>query len=88
MGDHDCISIVLMTFRRSSSVYFVKSNESRISKGLGFTPLSLLLGWRGIPWGPFYTIGALITNFGGGKDVTEEIMAAIVQSQAQAAGGA
>lgn len=46
---------------------------SSVGKGLGFTLLSLLFGWWGIPWGPIYTIGALITNFSGGRDVTQEV---------------
>jgi ATP-dependent phosphoenolpyruvate carboxykinase len=33
-----------------------------------------LLGWWGIPWGPIYTIAAVVTNIRGGKDVTAEIL--------------
>lgn len=69
-----CISIVVMTFRRSSGVYFIKANENAVVVGAGYTLLSLVAGWWGIPWGPIYTIGALVTNFRGGKDVTKEIM--------------
>ena len=72
-----CISIVVMTFKRGTDVYFVKSGESAMAKGLGWTTLTFFLGWWGIPWGPIYTIGSLITNFGGGKDVTAEILAAV-----------
>lgn len=43
------ISIIIMTFRQSSDIYFIKSNESRVMKGIWFTLLSLLLGWWGIP---------------------------------------
>ena len=42
-------------------------------KGLGFTALTFVLGWWGIPWGPIYSIGSLGTNLSGGKDVTKEI---------------
>lgn len=77
-----CISILIMTFRRPSDIYFVRVGESAISKGLGFSFISLLLGWWGIPWGPIYTIGSLITNFGGGKDVTQDILATLQQSDA------
>jgi hypothetical protein len=72
-----CISIVVMTFKRSSGIYFIKSDESALKSGAGWTLLTLLLGWWGIPWGPIYTIGSLITNFGGGKNVTQEVLAAI-----------
>lgn len=64
------ISILIMTFKRSSNIYFVKADESAVLKGLPFTLLSLVVGWWGIPWGIIYTIQALITNLGGGKDVT------------------
>ena len=46
------ISILIMTFKRSSDVYFVKADENAIVKGLGFTAISLLFGWWGFPWGP------------------------------------
>ena len=75
-----CVSILILTFKRSSDIYFIKSKESRISKGLVFTLISLLFGWWGIPWGPIYTIGALITNFSGGKDVTADVLAIMNKS--------
>jgi hypothetical protein len=70
-----CISIVIMTFRRNSNIYFIKSGENGVVRGLPFTMLSLVLGWWGIPWGPIFTVGALITNFQGGKDITKEVLA-------------
>ncbi len=73
------ISIIVMTFKRSSDVYFVKAGESAVVKGLPFTFISLFLGWWGIPWGPIYTFGSLFTNLGGGKDVTHEIFSSVVQ---------
>jgi len=45
-----CISIVVVTFKRSSDIYFVKPGQSCVVKGLPYTLLSLLLGWWGIPW--------------------------------------
>jgi hypothetical protein len=75
-----CISVIVMTFRRPSDIYFIKAGESAVSKGIGFTLLSLLLGWWGIPWGPIYTIASLVTNFNGGKDVTNEVLASLKQS--------
>ena len=72
-----CVSIVVMTFRRSSDIHFIKREQSRVVKGLPWSLISLLFGWWGIPWGIVHTIGSLATNFGGGKDVTEEIMRSI-----------
>jgi hypothetical protein len=72
-----CVSILILTFRRPSDVFFVRSGENAVVKGLPYTLLTLLVGWWGIPWGPIYTIGSLITNLGGGKDVTQEILAGL-----------
>lgn len=77
-----CFSVILMTFRRSSNIYFIRADENAVAKGLKFTLLSAVVGWWGIPWGPIYTIGALITNLRGGKDVTAEVMAAISEQSA------
>ncbi len=74
-----CISVVVLTFKRASNIHFVRADKSSVSKGLSFSLITLLLGWWGIPWGPIYTIGSLITNFGGGKDVTQEVLASLQQ---------
>ena len=79
-----CISIVVMTFRRSSDIYFVPAGESSVSKGLPWTLLSLVAGWWGIPWGPIFTIQSVVTNFKGGKDVTAEISARLNSAPATA----
>jgi len=80
-----CISIIVLTFRRSSDIYFLKSGENPVVKGLPFTLLSLVAGWWGIPWGPIYTIQSVYNNSRGGKDVT----AAVVNSlRTQAAASA
>lgn len=64
------ISIIVMTFRRSSAVHFVPAGSSAVVKGLPYTILTLVAGWWGIPWGPIYTIGSLAKNLSGGEDVT------------------
>ena len=70
-----CISIVVLTFRRSSPVFFIKAGEGTFKHSIGYSLISLFLGWWGIPWGPIYTVGSIINNMNGGKDVTNEIMA-------------
>ena len=65
-----CISMLLVTFKQPSSIHFIRAGESAAARGLGFSGISLLLGWWGIPWGPIYTIGSFWTNFHGGQDVT------------------
>jgi hypothetical protein len=70
------ISILVMSFRRSSDIYFIPAGQSTITKGLPWSLLTFVAGWWGIPWGPIFTIQALVTNFKGGKDVTAELSAA------------
>jgi|SRR5215470_4324533 len=83
-----CISIIIMTFRRGSHIYFIKAGESPLSKGLPWTLLSLLFGWWGIPWGPIWTIQSIAVNFRGGKDVTAAVTNALsADSGAGAAAG-
>lgn len=72
-----CISIVFMTFRQSSDIHFIRPGESAIRKGMGYTILSAVVGWWGIPWGPVYTIGALYKNLRGGMNVTNEVTMAV-----------
>lgn len=76
-----CISLLVVTFRRSSNIYFIRSEDNAIVRGIPFTLLSLVLGWWGIPWGPIYTIASVWTNFSGGKDVTKEVLASMAASQ-------
>lgn len=77
-----CISVVVMTFRRSTDVYFIPTGESAVSKGLPWILLSVVAGWWGIPWGPIFTIQSLVTNFRGGKDVTASVSPYLTQAPA------
>ncbi|MFM2430103.1 MAG: hypothetical protein RLZZ511_1316 [Cyanobacteriota bacterium] len=70
-----CISVIFMTFKRSSEIYFIRPEDNALVKGLQFSLISFLFGWWGFPWGLIYTPGALITNFRGGKDVTQDVLA-------------
>jgi len=72
-----CFSVVLMSFKRRSDIYFVKSTESAALKSLKYTLLSVLLGWWGLPWGIIFTFQTLATNLGGGKDVTQPVLATL-----------
>ncbi|MGO8669953.1 MAG: hypothetical protein ACLQVD_01070 [Capsulimonadaceae bacterium] len=53
------------------------------SKGLSFTLLPLVLGWWGFPCGPINTIGAIIENGKGVKDVTQQMIGRIMTAAAQ-----
>ncbi|CAN94666.1 MULTISPECIES: hypothetical protein [Sorangium] len=69
-----CISILILTFKRSSAVHYIRPGESALLKGLPYTMISLLFGWWGFPFGLLYTPMALITNLSGGRDVTATIL--------------
>jgi hypothetical protein len=69
-----CVSAIVLTFQRPSDVYFVRGGESAVWKGCGYSAITALFGWWGIPWGPIYSVNALLTNFRGGHDVTNEVL--------------
>ena len=73
----DCISVIVMTIRRSSDIYFLRAEQNAVVKGLPFTLVTLVLGWWGFPWGPIWSVTSLVTNFRGGKDVTKEVIASL-----------
>jgi len=72
------ISIIFMTFRRPSDIYYIPSGNYAISHGWKYFLLSGLLGWWGFPWGPVYTLQSLWYAFTG-KDVTDEVKGEIMQ---------
>jgi hypothetical protein len=69
-----CISLVIATLRKPSAIHFLKPGELGVLRGLPYTLVSLLLGWWGVPWGIIYTPLTLVTNFSGGRDITEKIL--------------
>lgn len=68
------ISVLVATFRNPTDIYFIRPGEGTTSYSIGSTLITLLFGWWGIPWGPIYSIGTLVTNMSGGKDVTSSVM--------------
>src|SRR5947208_377045 len=69
-----CVSLLFITVRQSSDVYFIRAGQTRFRRGLGFTSLSLLTGWWAIPFGPILTIVTVVRNLAGGTDVTRKIV--------------
>jgi hypothetical protein len=69
-----CISIVVLSFKRSSDPFLVRAGEGTFGKSWPYILISLLFGWWGFPWGFIYTPMTLITNLGGGRDVTGAIL--------------
>lgn len=78
-----CVSILVMTFRRPSAIHFVRADENPAVKGLAYSVITSLVGWWGFPWGPIYSIQSLAKNFGGGTDVTSQIVATIANVTAE-----
>src|SRR4051812_27776488 len=72
-----CISVVVMTFRNSSAIHFVRDGERKWGPVLAMSGVSLVAGWWGIPWGPIWTVGTIVQNLAGGKDVTENVLLAL-----------
>lgn len=68
-----CISVVLLTFKRGTDIYFLRAEENPVVKGLGWTLLTVLAGWWGIPWGPIFTVQSLWRNLKGGHDLTAKV---------------
>jgi hypothetical protein len=81
-----CISVVIMTFKRPSNIYFVRANQSRVVKGLPFVLISLLFGWWGIPWGPIYSVQSLATDLSGGEDLTRDVLESFMRPEPVNAG--
>lgn len=69
-----CFSILIMTFKRGSSVIFLRGEEDGFSHAFTNSLISLTVGWWGIPWGPIWTIATVIKNAQGGVDVTQEVL--------------
>lgn len=81
-----CVSIIAFTFRLLSSPHLLKQNEPLSRYLAGYNIRTLLFGWWGFPWGPFYVIDMIKVNArqGGGMDVTEHILAKIKEKYADA----
>lgn len=80
------VSIVIMTFNPNTDVHYIRPGESTIKFSIGYTLLTLVMGWWGFPWGPIYTIGSLYHNLSGGKDVTNELLSQMPPSNPNASG--
>jgi hypothetical protein len=75
-----CISLGVVTLRRPSPVYLLRPGQWGWPRGLPYALISLLLGWWGLPWGFIYTPITLVTNLGGGCDVTSDVLAHLDQT--------
>jgi hypothetical protein len=83
-----CISAVVVSLRRPTDIYFLRSTQNGLLRGLPYALVSLLLGWWGIPWWLIYTPLTLITNLSGGCDVTEQVVAQFLDVSSPSGAGA
>src|SRR5690349_18688818 len=65
-----CISVLILSFKRNSSIILLQPGEGSFGRGLPYSLISLFAGWWGFPWGPIWTISTIATNLSGGRDVT------------------
>jgi hypothetical protein len=75
------VSIIILSFRRSSPITYIAPGKSGAGPAIGWSMLSMTTGWWGIPWGIFFTLGALWRNAAGGIDVTEPVLATWIGPQ-------
>jgi len=67
------ISIILISFKRTSKPIIVRSCDSSKMMGMKYNLITMLFGWWGFPSGPLLTLASLLHNFRGGSDCTKEI---------------
>ncbi|MGV8038764.1 MAG: hypothetical protein AB2L07_01305 [Thermoanaerobaculaceae bacterium] len=67
------IGAVVYSSIEPSDIKRIEPGRSRVGPGLQYSLFSAFLGWWAIPDGPILTVRALVTNFRGGIDVTDQI---------------
>lgn len=67
------ISTIVMSFRRASDVYFIRAGEETTSRSIGFTLLTVVAGWWGIPFGPIFTVQALSQTCAAGRTLRKRL---------------
>ena len=77
------ISLLVITRRRNSPVFFVQPGQSQLQFHWPYTLLTLILGWWAFPWGPAFTIGAVRDNLRGGHDVTAKMVDIVLSAADQ-----
>lgn len=78
-----CISVLVMSFKRNSSIYFVPAHQDKSPRRLRFIGISLLMGWWGLPWGPIWTWRTVANNIRGGIDVTKSVQISLQKRKLQ-----
>ena len=68
------ISVIVITSRRTSDIYFIKADEPSFKYSWKYSLLTLFFGWWGIPFGPIFSLVSFYKNFTDGKDITKEVL--------------
>jgi len=66
-------SILVMTFRRSSAIYFLRPGERAFGPNFLCSLATIVFGWWGVPWGPVYSLQSLWNNLRGGVDASSAV---------------
>ncbi|HYF93410.1 MAG TPA: FHA domain-containing protein [Symbiobacteriaceae bacterium] len=69
-----CFSVLIMSFKRPSPIYYIPPGQSALTQGLLWSAISFFVGWWGFPWGFIWTPMVIFKNFMGGTDVTPEAL--------------
>lgn len=69
-----CFSVLIMSFKRASPIYYIPPGQSGVTPGLLWSAISFFVGWWGFPWGFIWTPMVIFKNFTGGTDVTSEAL--------------
>lgn len=64
---------VFFPIRRLSKVYFIPNGMKKSKYAKKFNIITLLIGWWGVPWGPFAVYKTIGLNNSGGIDVTDDV---------------
>lgn len=68
------ISIVILTLRLKSDIFFIRRGSSGFAEGIPYSLISLLAGWWGFPFGFIFTPIHIMMNSFGGSNVTQTVM--------------
>lgn len=72
---HQVSSVIYVSWREEVSLCFLKKGQPHPANRLGAILHSFFFGWWGFPWGPLWTITAILANLMGGEDVTDRTVA-------------
>ena len=73
--EYQRVASCMVASQKSSNYVWVPPDANRVLRSLPYTLSTLLFGWWSL-YGFAWTIQALITNLGGGRDATEELLEA------------